>query len=305
MKYAKNIIGIAISVVLIVLLSNPKWLPLSDKTMQTLSDLELTHFLIERSGPITFAHILTLVLMIAVVWLIYTIIKLILQLVGRRSDHAATVTTLVASALKYLAVLVAIVWGLAILGVNTTAVLAGVGIIGLILGFGAQSLIEDIITGLFVIFERQYEIGDIIILDDFRGIVRSIGVRTTTIEDVGGNLKVVNNSNIRNFQNRSKNNSFAICEVSVAYDTDIPRMESILEAAFPKMYADHADVYLAEPRYLGLDSLADSGMVLKIGVNCLEKDVFGCKRKLNRDVRILFSENNIEIPFPQVVVHKG
>lgn len=305
MKQAKNIIGIIISVILIVLLLNPQWLPVSAQTAETMGELRLEHFLIQRSGAITTAHLLTLLLAVAVVWLVYTIIRLILAAVGRRSDHAATVTTLVAGSLKYLAVIVAFVWGLSILGVNTTAVLAGIGIIGLILGFGAQSLIEDIITGLFVIFERQYEIGDIIILDDFRGTVRSIGVRTTTIEDPGGNLKIVNNSEIRKLQNRSRANSIAACEVSVAYDTDIPRMEAILAEAFPKMFADHRDIYLAPPRYLGVDELGDSGIKLKIIVDCAEAKVFAAKRQLNRDVRILFSETGIEIPFPQVVVHKG
>lgn len=305
MKQAKNIIGIIISVILIVLLLNPQWLPVSAQTAETMGELKLEHFLIQRSGAITTAHLLTLLLAVAVVWLVYTIIRLILAAVGRRSDHAATVTTLVAGSLKYLAVIVAFVWGLSILGVNTTAVLAGIGIIGLILGFGAQSLIEDIITGLFVIFERQYEIGDIIILDDFRGTVRSIGVRTTTIEDPGGNLKIVNNSEIRKLQNRSRANSIAACEVSVAYDTDIPRMEAILAEAFPKMFADHRDIYLAPPRYLGVDELGDSGIKLKIIVDCAESKVFAAKRQLNRDVRILFSETGIEIPFPQVVVHKG
>ena len=305
MKQAKNIIGIIISVILIVLLLNPQWLPVSAQTAETMGELRLEHFLIQRSGAITTAHLLTLLLAVAVVWLVYTIIRLILAAVGRRSDHAATVTTLVAGSLKYLAVIVASVWGLSILGVNTTAVLAGIGIIGRILGFGAQSLIEDIITGLFVIFERQYEIGDIIILDDFRGTVRSIGVRTTTIEDPGGNLKIVNNSEIRKLQNRSRANSIAACEVSVAYDTDIPRMEAILAEAFPKMFADHRDIYLAPPRYLGVDELGDSGIKLKIIVDCAESKVFAAKRQLNRDVRILFSETGIEIPFPQVVVHKG
>ena len=305
MKQAKNIIGIIVSVILIVLLLNPQWLPVSAQTAETMGELKLEHFLIQRSGAITTAHLLTLLLAVAVVWLVYTIIRLILAAVGRRSDHAATVTTLVAGSLKYLAVIVASVWGLSILGVNTTAVLAGIGIIGLILGFGAQSLIEDIITGLFVIFERQYEIGDIIILDDFRGTVRSIGVRTTTIEDPGGNLKIVNNSEIRKLQNRSRANSIAACEVSVAYDTDIPRMEAILAEAFPKMYADHRDIYLAPPRYLGVDELGDSGIKLKIIVDCAEPKVFAAQRQLDRGVRILFSEAGIEIPFPQVVVHKG
>lgn len=305
MRYVKSIIGIVIAIILIVLLCNPQWLPLSATTTQTMGELEITHFLIDGSGSITMAHVLTVILMIAIVWLVYTIIELILGLIGQRSDHAATVTTLIASTLKYLAVIIALVWGLAIFGVNTTAVLAGIGIIGLIIGFGAQSLIEDIITGLFVIFERQYEIGDIIILGDFRGVVKSIGVRTTTIEDAGGNLKIVNNSDIRNLQNRSKTLSKAICEVSVAYDTDIPRMEAIMEKAFVQMYDMHRDLYLEPPKYLGVEELGDSGIKLKIVATCREKDVFAARRQLNRDVRILFSQTGIEIPFPQVVVHKG
>ncbi len=305
MRYVKSLIGIIIAIILIVLLCNPQWLPLSSTTIGTMNELEITHFLIDGSGSITVAHLLTLLLACAVVWLVYTIIKLILGAIGSRSNHAATVTTLITSALKYLAVIIAFVWGLSILGVNTTAVLAGIGIIGLILGFGAQSLIEDIITGLFVIFERQYEIGDIIILGDFRGIVRSIGVRTTTIEDMGGNLKIVNNSDIRNLQNRSKALSKAVCDVSVAYNTDIPRMEAIMADALPRMYEEHRDLYLEPPIYLGVEELGDSGIKLKIVATAREADVFKARRQLNRDVRVLFSQTGIEIPFPQVVVHKG
>ena len=304
MKQAKNIIGIIISVILIVLLLNPQWLPVSAQTAETMGELRLEHFLIQRSGAITTAHLLTLLLAVAVVWLVYTIIRLILAAVGRRSDHAATVTTLVAGSLKYLAVIVAFVWGLSILGVNTTAVLAGIGIIGLILGFGAQSLIEDIITGLFVIFERQYEIGDIIILDDFRGTVRSIGVRTTVIEDAGGNLKVVNNSDIRNFQNRSRKMSLAVCDVDVAYDTDLRALEALLAKALPEMFLEHSDLYRKEPEYMGVESLAESGMTLRFTIPVKEVNIFRARRQFNRDLRILFAENNVEIPFPQVDVHQ-
>ncbi|MBR2596064.1 MAG: mechanosensitive ion channel, partial [Solobacterium sp.] len=178
-----NIIGIIISILLIIALTHPQWLPLSAETVAKLQDLRAEHFLIERSGRITMAHIATLILALAVVWLIYTILKIILGIYSSRDDHAATIGMLLTGMFRYLAVIFAFIWGLSILGVNTTAVLAGAGIIGLIIGFGAQSLIEDIITGMFIIFERQYQVGDIIILDDFRGTVRSIGVRTTTLED--------------------------------------------------------------------------------------------------------------------------
>ena len=209
-KNAKTYIGIAIVAILALLLANPGWLPLSGEMKRAIAETERNNLLFQSDAHTTVAQLVTLVLAIALVWLLYQILKLILHAVGKRGGRALTVTNLISGLLKYVAVIAAVVWGLSILGVNATAVLAGVGIVGLILGFGAQSLIEDIITGAFIIFENQYSVGDIIILDDFRGTVRSIGVRTTVIEDAGGNLKVVNNSDIRNFQNRSRNNSVAL-----------------------------------------------------------------------------------------------
>jgi small conductance mechanosensitive channel len=297
-------IGTVIAVILTILLLNPKWLPLSQQTRDKLSDLEKSYFLIERSGRITVAHLLTLLLMICLLWLISMVFRVIIQYFSQKSLRSQTIASLAAGAFHYLIVIIGAVWGLAILGVNTTAVLAGVGIIGLILGFGAQSLIEDIITGAFIIFEGQYVIGDIIILDEFRGIVRNIGVRTTTIEDAGGNIKVVNNSDIRNFQNRSRNSSLAICEVSVAYDTDLKKLDQVMKEGLPRMYEAHKDLYKAVPIFRGVIALADSGVNLRITAEVKEEDVFVAQRQLNRDVWALFTEKDIEIPFPQVVVHR-
>ncbi len=305
MKNTKTLVGTVIAILLIILLANPQWLPLSEATRESVRELEKTFFLIERSGRITLAHILTLLLMIAVLWIVNTAVRAIIRYFGQKGRRAETVANMFAGAFNYLIVIIGVVWGLAILGVNATAVLAGVGIIGLILGFGAQSLIEDIITGAFIIFEGQYEIGDIIILDDFRGVVRNIGVRTTTIEDAGGNLKVVNNSDIRNFQNRSRNQSLAICECAVAYDTDLKKLDAVLAAGLPAMYEAHRDLYLAPPRCLGVETLADSGVNLRIVADVKEENVFAARRQLNRDVLALFNGNGIEIPFPQVVVHKA
>lgn len=304
MKKHRTMIGTVIALILTILLLNPRLLPLSQQTRDKLSDLEKSYFLIERSGRITLAHLLTLLLMICLLWLISMVFRLIIQYFGKKSLRSQTIASLAAGAFHYLIVIIGTVWGLAILGVNTTAVLAGVGIIGLILGFGAQSLIEDIITGAFIIFEGQYVIGDIIILDEFRGVVRNIGVRTTTIEDAGGNLKVVNNSDIRNFQNRSRNSSLAICEVSVAYDTDLKKLDQVMKEGLPRMYEAHKDLYKAVPIFRGVIALADSGVNLRITAEVREEDVFVAQRQLNRDIWALFTEKDIEIPFPQVVVHR-
>ena len=297
MKKNRSIIGTLIAVILIILLLNPQWLPVSMETREKIRDLEKSYFLIERSGRITVAHILTLLLMISVLWVINVVVKWIIQYFGKKSLRAQTIGDLLAGTFHYLIVIIGVVWGLAILGVNTTAVLAGIGIVGL--------LIEDIITGAFIIFEGQYVNGDIIILDDFRGTVRNIGVRTTTIEDAGGNLKIVNNSDIRNFQNRSRNRSVAACEVSVAYDTDLKKMDRVIAEGLPLMYEAHKDLYQKEPVFLGVTALADSGVNLKFIVDVREEDVFKAQRQLTRDIWALFMEKGIEIPFPQVVVHQG
>ena len=300
----KTLITAVIAALLIFILAHPDWLPISETAKLHLGELEKNYFLIQKSGKLTFAHLITLLMAMCVVWLLYTIIKFCLLSVGKKGLRAQTVTELLISTVRYLAVILAVVWGLSILGVNTTAVLAGVGIVGLVLGFGAQSLIEDIITGAFIIFEGQYNIGDIIVLDDFRGIVRNIGVRTTTIEDAGGNLKVVNNSDIRHFQNRPRKRSLAICDVDVAYDTDLPRMEQLIAAALPQMYENHQDLYASVPEYYGSESLAESGMTLRFAIPVKEINVFRARRQFNRDIRILFSQYDVEIPFPQVDVHQ-
>jgi len=304
-NHGKTAISAIIMLGLAILLSNPGLLPLSKSTKETMLKLKTENFLMNGSFKITLAHILTCILAVCIVWLVYTICKYLLLALGKKDDHSLTVSSLLAGVLKYVAAVIAVVWCLSIFGVNATAVLAGIGILGLILGFGAQSLIEDIITGIFIIFGSQYQIGDIIILDDFRGTVRDIGVRTTVIEDVGGNLKVVNNSDIRNFQNRSRNISVALAEVSVSYSTNIIELEEILKENLPLMYEKHSDIYLEVPRLLGVNSLADSGVILKFAVNVKEENVFTAQRQMLRDLKILFDETGIEIPFPQVVVHKG
>ena len=302
---AKTYIGIVLVAILALVLANPSWLPLPEKLKTAITETEKSILLFKGDTHSIIAQLVTLVLAMAIVWLCYQVLKLILGLLGKRGGRFQTVSNLVAGLLKYIAVIAAIVWGLSILGVNTTAVLAGVGIVGLILGFGAQSLIEDIITGAFIIFENQYSVGDIIILDDFRGIVRSIGVRTTVIEDAGGNLKVVNNSDIRNFQNRSRNNSVALVVVSVAYSTDLRKLEAMLKESLPSLKEEHPDLYLTVPRYLGVDELADSGINLKFAADVTEDDIFTGQRTLARDIKILFDEKGVEIPFPQVVVHNA
>ena len=302
---AKTYVGIVLVALLALFLSHPNWLPFSAELRSSIEATEKSNLIFSSDAKTTLAQIVTLVLAMCIVWLAYQLLRLILKLIGKRGNRTYTVTQMLIGLFKYVAVVFAVVWGLTILGVNTGAVLAGVGIIGLIIGFGAQSLIEDIITGTFIIFENQYSVGDIIVLDDVRGTVRSIGVRTTVIEDDGGNLKVVNNSDIRNFQNRSRNSSLAIIICAVAYGTDLRKLEELMNQKLPGSIMNHPELYISDIRYMGVDELADSGVNLKFCVQAKEEKFFQAKRALNRDVKLLLDDNGFEIPFPQVVVHQG
>ena len=304
MKTRKFIIQSILLVVIIVLLSHPEWLPLSETTSYTMKELISTYF----GGTVvsvTFAQILAVVLMVCIIWLVCSVLTFIIRSVTLKRSRTQTVDSLALSLIKYAGVLAGLIWGLTIIGVNVNTILASLGIVGLIVGFGAQSLIEDVITGIFIIFEGQYDIGDVIVLGDFRGTVKSINVRTTVIEDTGGNLKIINNSDIRNLQNRSKNASLAISEVGVSYNTDIRKLEKVIAENMPKMYEAHKDLYLNQPKYLGVQQLADSSVVLRFSVDVDENNIFMAQRMLNRDIKLMLDENGFESPFPQVVVHKG
>lgn len=235
------------------------------------------------------------------IWIGYGVSALLLKL--PKETRARTVCSLTRSILSYAAVLLSVYFGLRALGVDVTASLASVGVVTLIIGFGAQSLIEDVLTGIFLIAEGRYNVGDILVLDDFRGKVVDISVRTTTIEDAGGNHKIINNSEIRNFQNRSQKTSLAVSTVSVGYDADLRALETVIADALPAIFEENRAVFLDVPQYIGVEELGESGVVLKFIVSATEENVFAARRALNRSLKLLFDEKGIDIPYPQLTVH--
>lgn len=249
------------------------------------------------------ATLLTLVVMVFLVLAAEKALVLLLGLFKGRTHRTATVITITQSLLRYAAAIVILCWGLSIVGVNVSTILASVGVVALIVGFGAESLIEDVITGFFIIFEHQYDVGDIIVLDDFRGVVEKIGVRTTTIRDDGNNLKVVNNSDIRNFQNRSRKESVAVAIIGITYGQDVEEFERIVKENLPDVKAKYPEVFTGPIIYKGIEELADSSVNVKFTADCTEAQIFNAKRLLNREIKIMFDKNGIEIPFPQLDVH--
>lgn len=250
-------------------------------------------------------YLKAIVMKIGIAWMIFFAVALIASFFVKKKGRAATIAALVRSIVGYAAGIATVFFLFELIGASLTTTLAAVGVTALIIGFAAQSLIEDLITGIFLAAEGKYNIGDFIMIDDFRGRVVDMGMRTTTIEDNGGNKKIVNNSDIRNFQNRSQENSIAVTTVSVAYGQKLEALEQVLADELPKVYAANKELFLSEPKYLGVEEFQDSGMLLKFIAPCKEEKIFAARRELNRQIKLIFDRNGIEIPFPQVVVHDG
>lgn len=237
------------------------------------------------------------------VLIIAFLLRIVLEWISTWLDKGKAFMRLVISFIKYCAAIVLIFLILRLLGVDTTTLLAGVGIMSLIVGLGAQPLIEDIISGLFIVFEGVFDIGDIIVYDDFRGTVKEIGVRTTQIEDAGGNIKIINNSDLRTFVNMTSELSLAICDVQIEYGESIERVEAIIAKNMDAIKTAIPAI-VDGPYYKGVSELGASGVTLKFVAGCTENTKFQVQRDMNRQIKLIFDANNVNIPFTQIVVHE-
>ena len=237
------------------------------------------------------------------IWLITIAISFLTRLLMKKNARSETVGTIIRSMLNYLAILIALFLILSAWGVETKTLLAGAGILGLALSFGAQSLIEDVISGLFLIFEKQFQMGDVIQIGDFRGTVLEIGIRVTKFEDINGDIKIVNNSDIRGAINTSADLSPAICDVSISYSADLVKIEQIIKDNLQDIKLRIPEI-IDGPYYRGVQELGSSSVVIRIYSRTHEKKRYQVVRDLNREMKLLFDKNGIEIPFPQVVVHQ-
>jgi small conductance mechanosensitive channel len=188
------------------------------------------------------------------------------------------------------------------LGVDTTALIASVGVLTLVVGLGAQPLIADIIAGIFIIFENEYNVGEIVSIDDFRGTVMEIGVRSTKLLDAAGNIKIVNNNDIVNIVNLSRELSLAVVDCDFPYDVPVELVENLLKNNFDKI-SENIPAIKEGPYYKGVCMFKDSNVTIKIVAKCLEEDRFQVERDLNREYRRLLTEHGIDIAYPQVVIN--
>lgn len=193
---------------------------------------------------------------------------------------------------------------LGIVGIELGPLLAGAGIAGVALGFGAQSLVKDCIAGLFMLIEDQYGIGDVVDLGEAVGVVEEVSLRTTVLRSVDGTVWHVPNGVVQRVGNRSQLWSVALIDVDVSYDTDLARARELLQTAADEVCAreEFAERVLEAPTVLGVEALAADGISIRLTVKVTPGSQWDLQRAMREHVKKVFDDANIEIPFPQRTV---
>ncbi len=258
---------------------------------------------IEENMPRIIGILVTLVVALG----IYKMAKIALYRVGRKPSanqrRKKTIAKIALSVCKYFIVIITALVMLAILGVNIGPALAGLGIIGLVIGLGAQKFINDLISGLFIIFEHHFDVGDWVQIQGFSGEVTDIGLKTTKVKSFTGEVRIFNNGSVAPVSNFNMADSLAIINFSIAYKEDVAKTIGILTQELPKLREENENL-LEDPRVLGVTELADSGVNLRVVVKTVPMTQWGIERLIRQRIKEILDANGIEIPFPQVVVHK-
>lgn len=241
---------------------------------------------------------------IFVTFIITYILDFIVRLCTNNGKKAKTVGSLIRSLVKYIAVIVDIAIILATWGVDVASIVAGLGVLTLIIGLGCQVLIQDVISGLFLVFDDYFDVGDMVIIDGFRGYVSQIGLRSIKIDDHLGNIKSINNSSIVSCVNLSREDNTVAIEIYVAYNEDPRRIEALLIRELPKL-KDKIPQAITPPSYIGISNYGDSGICYKVVATCKAAYRFQLERDMKREVYLILVDNNINIPFTSLTVYAG
>jgi len=218
-----------------------------------------------------------------------------------------TLSSIIRYALFVVILIVATMIVLKELGVEIGPILAAAGIVGLAVGFGAQSLVKDVISGFFILLEDQIRVGDVIQISSKGGIVEKINLRTTTLRDLAGNVHYVPNGQIDVVTNMTKEYSRYVFDIGVAYREDVDEVIQVIKEVDEELRKDPVfkDDILEPIEVLGLDQFADSAIIIKARTMTKPIKQWGVAREFNRRLKKKFNEKDIEIPFPHITLYMG
>jgi small conductance mechanosensitive channel len=222
------------------------------------------------------------------------------QLAERRTQRAAAIGSVLRSFASIVILGIAVVLVLGEVGINLAPILAGAGVVGVALGFGAQNLVKDFIAGIGIILEDQYGVGDVVDLGEAGGTVEAVGLRITRLRDVNGVVWYVRNGEILRVGNKSQGFAQVVIDMPVAHDTDLERARAVMQEVADAMHAEEewAAVLLAEPESLGVEQITSEGVFLRIQVRTTNADQWRVGRELRMRLKERFVAEGIRTPLP-------
>lgn len=245
--------------------------------------------------------LLSLIFIFMAITLVF-ISTFITHLFDSKSRKAKTISSLVRSLIKYIIIIAVVCVILVVWGVDVIGIVAGVGVLTLIIGLGCQSLIQDVISGIFIVFDDYFAVGDTVIIDGFRGTIVDVGLKTTKLQDFGGNIKSITNSSIVTVVNMSRLRSVCSVTLSVSYNEDVERVEALIIKEIEEIKQKVPNI-IEGPFYKGIDNVSASSIDFLVLAFCLEDNRFQVTRDLKREFYLLFKKNDVQIPYPQVTVN--
>ncbi len=222
----------------------------------------------------------------------------------KRADTLTSIFKVIINLLIYAVGLIII---LSELGIEIGPILAAAGILGLAVGFGAQNLVQDVISGFFLLLEDQVRVGDVVTISDKSGVVESISLRMVILRDLSGNVHYVRNGRIDVVTNMTKEYSRYVFDIGVAYKEDTDQVCQVIKEVDQAMRddQDYKHIILEPIEILGLDDFADSALVIKARTKTKPIHQWAVAREFKRRLKKRFDEENIEIPFPHLTLFVG
>lgn len=230
--------------------------------------------------------------------------SLILEQQDRSSQRTRTLGAVLRSIASIVIYGMAVMMSLGEFDVNLGPLIAGAGIVGVAVGFGAQSLVKDFLTGVFMLLEDQYGVGDVVNVGETVGVVEGVKLRTTQIRDINGTLWYIPNGEIRRVANLSQDWGRAVLDVEVAYDTDIETAKAVIKGVADGLWQEqlpHATI-IEEPVIAGVQGFGESAIAIRLMAKTEPGEHFAAARELRGRIKVAFDEAGIEIPFPQRTV---
>jgi moderate conductance mechanosensitive channel len=219
----------------------------------------------------------------------------------RAEQRIDALSSVLRSVVTFVIWLVALLMCLGEVGIDLAPLLAGAGVLGVAIGFGSQSLVRDFLSGMFILIEDQFGVGDIVDLGEASGTVEAVSLRTTRLRAVDGTVWHMPNGEITRVGNMSQHWSRALLDVEVAYDTDLEHARRVIKRVADELWREDTSV-LDEPEMWGVEQLGASGIALRLVVKTTPSAQWKVSRELRERIKLAFDEEGIEIPFPQQMV---